>query len=112
MSAEVNNNCSSALTSSLNTRCLLVKHFLQFSLAAFKSAQIKLNEVNAAGTGNINPIHVNTINNATKGIQVIPHWLSSLLLIELRLAAWVSCILALKMGQSRFMGRMSESLTH
>ncbi|KAJ7580912.1 hypothetical protein C8J56DRAFT_1057886 [Mycena floridula] len=61
-----------------------------FRYGANPQAQIKLNEVNAAGTGNINPIHVNTINDATKGIQVIPHWLSSLLLIELRLAAWVS----------------------
>ncbi|KAJ7598106.1 hypothetical protein C8J56DRAFT_1020144 [Mycena floridula] len=56
-----------------------IPHVL-FSLEAFKS--IKLNEVNAAssnaaGTRNVDTIHVDTIDDATNGIQVIPDWFSS-----------------------------------
>ncbi|KAJ7580818.1 hypothetical protein C8J56DRAFT_1057773 [Mycena floridula] len=95
-----------------------VKHLPQFSLQAFKlvwreacaplyhcrcsiceRAQTKLNEANAAasnaaGTENADPIQVDAIDDATKGIQVIPDRLSSPPLT----------------GKSRFMNKMSESL--
>ncbi|KAJ7580590.1 hypothetical protein C8J56DRAFT_1169294 [Mycena floridula] len=88
-----------------------VKHLPQFSLQAFKSvwreacaplyhcrcsicerAQTKLNEANAAasnaaGTENADPIQVDAIDNATKGIQVIPDRLSSPPLVEIEIGS-------------------------
>ncbi|KAJ7580966.1 hypothetical protein C8J56DRAFT_1057933 [Mycena floridula] len=77
----------------------------------------KLNEANtatsyAAGTGNVDPIHVDAIDDATKGIQVIPDRLRSPPLVEIEIGSPGVVEIGLEdgRGESRLISRMSESL--